>query len=113
MGPLGLLSSISVVVTVWLLQEQVDRCDQNVDDHEDYQHRMRACDDWLKNAHLQLNEMKDKPADQETLQAKLQAVEVRQSHLFCDSLTNIVNMVIYSQHSENEFTIIIIIFIAK
>lgn len=86
---LGLLLYINViVVAVCLLQEQVDRCDQNVDEHEDYQHRMRACDDWLKNAHLQLNEMKDKPADQETLQAKLQAVEVRQSHLFCCSVTN-------------------------
>ena len=59
------------------LQEQVERCDQNVDDHEDYQHRMRACDEWLKSAHLQLEESKDRPADQETLQSKLQAVEVR------------------------------------
>lgn len=55
----------------------MERCDQNVDDHEVYQHKTKACEEWLKFAHQQLEESKDRPADQETLQFKLEAVTVR------------------------------------
>ncbi|KAK3089086.1 hypothetical protein FSP39_000625 [Pinctada imbricata] len=57
------------------VREQAERCDQNVEDHQDYNNRHKKCIDWLEAVSQELEECNNQPVDQETLQAKLETVE--------------------------------------
>ncbi|KAL3874933.1 hypothetical protein ACJMK2_037885 [Sinanodonta woodiana] len=57
------------------VKEQVERCEQNIEDHEDYMNKYKSCLDWLQGGQQELDECSDLPRDNEALEAKLSTVQ--------------------------------------
>ena len=57
-------------------QEQEERCEQNIDDHENFTAKFNSSSDWLKAALKKLEECGDNFSDEESLDAKLAVVQV-------------------------------------
>ena len=59
-----------------LLQDQVEKCEQNVADHEDYQANYKDCMEWIEAKNQELLECSDMPSDNEALESKLDLLQV-------------------------------------
>lgn len=58
------------------LQEQVEQSEKNIEDHENFVHRHRACVDWLEKSQRQLDTCSTVVGDEESLNVKLAIVKV-------------------------------------
>ncbi|KAK7104412.1 hypothetical protein V1264_019133 [Littorina saxatilis] len=56
-------------------KEQVEQSEKNMDDHENFLHRHKACTDWMDKAQQQLDSCSDMVADEDSLDVKLAIVE--------------------------------------
>ena len=57
-------------------QEQVEQSEKNVDDHENFLQRHKACADWLTNAQQQLDSCSDTVGDEDALNVRRDVIEV-------------------------------------
>lgn len=57
------------------LQEQVERCEQNIEDHEAYIAKYKESTDWIQAQQRELVECSDMPSDNEALEAKLDTIQ--------------------------------------
>lgn len=61
---------------MWSLQEQVERHEQNVDEHKVYIMKRQDCTDWLQEAQGALDQCAEVPSDQAALDRQLAIVKV-------------------------------------
>ncbi|XP_041351119.1 nesprin-1-like [Gigantopelta aegis] len=57
------------------LKEQEERCEQNIDDHENFTAKFNTSSDWLKAAQKKLEECSDNFSDEESLDARLAVIQ--------------------------------------
>ena len=63
-------------------QDQVDKCEQNIEDHEGYIAKYKDCTEWIKSQEMALGDCTDTPRDNEALEEKLETIKVRVTHLW-------------------------------
>ena len=54
-----------------IFQEQVDKCEQNISDHENYQDKYKGSLEWIEAQQRGLEDCSELPSDNEMLDAKL------------------------------------------
>jgi hypothetical protein len=54
----------------------VEQSERNIDEHEKFLQRHRACTDWLGKAQQQLDECHDLVGDEDSLSVKLEIIKV-------------------------------------
>ena len=57
----------------------MEHSEKNIDDHENFLHRHKACVDWLTKAQQQLDSCSDMVGDEDSLNVKLAIIEVGSS----------------------------------
>lgn len=57
------------------VQEQVEKCEQNIEDHEGYLNKYKDSVEWIKAQQQELSECSDMPSDNEALEAKLATMQ--------------------------------------
>lgn len=57
------------------LQEQVERCEQNIEDHKAYNDKHKDSTDWIQAQQQELTECSDIPSDNEALESKLSSIQ--------------------------------------
>ncbi|XP_076442566.1 muscle-specific protein 300 kDa-like isoform X3 [Babylonia areolata] len=57
------------------VKEQVEQSEKNIDDHENFNQRHKACVDWLTKAQQELDSCSDMVGDEDSLNVKLSLVE--------------------------------------
>nr|KAG5692778.1 hypothetical protein BaRGS_009394 [Batillaria attramentaria] len=57
------------------VKEQVEQSDKNIDDHQNFLQRHKACVDWLSKAQAQLDSCSDMVGDEESLNVKLSIIK--------------------------------------
>lgn len=57
------------------MQEQVEKCDQNIEDHGNYLERYKDCLEWIEAQQQGLEGCSELPSDNETLDAKLDMMQ--------------------------------------
>ena len=58
-------------------QEQVEKCEQNIEDHEGYINKFKDCSEWIKSQESELGDCTDTPRDNEALEEKLETIKVQ------------------------------------
>lgn len=59
----------------FILQEQVDKCEQNIEDHENYLEKYKDSLAWIEAQQQELEGCSELPSDNETLDAKLDSMQ--------------------------------------
>ena len=70
------LSQCIYVLHLFSPQEQVEKCEQNIEDHEGYITKYKDSMEWIRSQEAALGDCTDTPRDNEALEEKLETIQV-------------------------------------